>query len=325
MHLNHAHLSDAGRLTKNGASAVDLVNKMCARALAASHEAKEQVTRENPAAQFILAELDIISFKSDLVTLEVPIFCLTTQADRGLWKWQSADGKKIVEVAPGFYGRATQRDKDVLIYCVSHLIQRKNAGLSINKTVRFTASNLLKLMKRGARGENFEHLKEALDRLKGTQIKTSEFLNDKWKLSKGFGLIEEWQILEKSGEDLRVQPITVTLSDWIFNQVVDNKVLTIHPDYFLLRKPLERRLYEIARKHVGRQGAWKIRIDGLKEKCGSSQSRINEFIGGLRKISVDDRIPEYRFVIKDGYVQFYSRDSNQVVRTLRRNVDNSKK
>lgn len=318
--VNHPHLSDAGLFTKNNGCAVALVNKMCARALAASQDK----TDENPAAQFILAELDIISFKSDLVTLEVPIFCLTTQAEKGLWKWQSADGKKIVEVAPGFYGRATQRDKDVLIYCVSHLIQRKNAGLSINKTVRFTANNFLRSMRRGTRGENFEHLKEALDRLKGTQIKTSELLNDKWKLSKGFGLIEEWQILEKSVMDLRVQPITVTLSDWIFNQVLDNKVLTIHPGYFLLRKPLERRLYEIARKHVGRQGTWKIRIDGLKEKCGSSQSRLNEFISGLKKISDDDKIPDYRFLIKDGHAHFYSKDSSRVVKSLvkKKDVDN---
>ncbi len=32
-----------------------------------------------------------------------------------------------------------------------------------------------------------------------------------------------------------------------------HEVLTLPPDYFRLRKPTERRIYEIARKHCGKQ------------------------------------------------------------------------
>ena len=45
--------------------------------------------------------------------------------------------------------------------------------------------------------------------------------------------------------------VTVTLSDWIYRSVLSRSVLTLHRDYFALRKPLERRVYEIARKHCG--------------------------------------------------------------------------
>ena len=45
--------------------------------------------------------------------------------------------------------------------------------------------------------------------------------------------------------------VTVTLSDWIYRSVLARSVLTLHRDYFRLRKPLERRVYEIARKHCG--------------------------------------------------------------------------
>src|SRR3546814_19686331 len=43
--------------------------------------------------------------------------------------------------------------------------------------------------------------------------------------------------------------VEVRLSDWVFNAIRSNEVLTLNRQYFLLRKPLERRLYEFSRKH----------------------------------------------------------------------------
>jgi plasmid replication initiation protein len=47
--------------------------------------------------------------------------------------------------------------------------------------------------------------------------------------------------------------LRATLSDWVFNAVAAREILTLSRDYFRLRKPLERRLYELARKHCGQQ------------------------------------------------------------------------
>jgi len=41
-----------------------------------------------------------------------------------------------------------------------------------------------------------------------------------------------------------MQEVEVKLSDWCLTQFVNHEVLTLHRDYFRLRKPLERRMYE---------------------------------------------------------------------------------
>lgn len=52
--------------------------------------------------------------------------------------------------------------------------------------------------------------------------------------------------------------VEVGLSRWLFNAVQVHEVLTINSDYFRLRKPIERRLYELARKHCGDQAHFAI-------------------------------------------------------------------
>jgi hypothetical protein len=42
--------------------------------------------------------------------------------------------------------------------------------------------------------------------------------------------------------------------------------LTLNRDYFRLRKPIERRIYEIARKHCGRKKEWSIGLALLHKK-----------------------------------------------------------
>src|SRR3546814_11434184 len=63
-----------------------------------------------------------------------------------------------------------------------------------------------------------------------------------------FGLIEEAKITRKAF-DGRMLDLEITLSDWVYRSVISKNVLTLHRDYFRLRKPFERRMYELARKH----------------------------------------------------------------------------
>src|SRR3546814_6462349 len=65
-----------------------------------------------------------------------------------------------------------------------------------------------------------------------------------------FGLIEEARITRKTF-DGRMLDLEITLSDWVYRSVISKNVLTLHRDYFRLRKPFERRMYELARKHCG--------------------------------------------------------------------------
>src|SRR3546814_14851429 len=78
----------------------------------------------------------------------------------------------------------------------------------------------------------------------------------------------------------RMQEVEVRLSDWVFNAIRSNEVLTLNRQYFRLRKPLERRLYEIARKHCGWPGkAVKFGLDTLQRKCGSKSGSAERRVG----------------------------------------------
>ena len=58
--------------------------------------------------------------------------------------------------------------------------------------------------------------------------------------------------------------VRIKVSDWTFRAVQGMEVLTINPQYFRLRRPLERRIYELARKHVGDQARpFRIGLDKL--------------------------------------------------------------
>ncbi len=69
----------------------------------------------------------------------------------------------------------------------------------------------------------------------------------------------------------------------MFNAIRHNEVLTLHRDYFRLRKPIERRIYELARKHCGQQPSWKVSVDVLLKKSGS-KSKDFEFRRAVRNL-----------------------------------------
>ena len=90
--------------------------------------------------------------------------------------------------------------------------------------------------------------------------------------------------------------VTVTLSDWMYRSVVSKSVLTLHRDYFRLRKPLERRVYEIARKHCGRQAEWRIGLETLLKKTGSTSPR-RVFRKMIRDMVAEDGLPDYSLAL----------------------------
>ena len=77
--------------------------------------------------------------------------------------------------------------------------------------------------------------------------------------------------------------------------------------YFKLRKPIERRLYEIARKHCGKQSYWEIGLDNLKAKTGST-STSKEFKRMISAVILDNNthniIPDYKISLEGKNVIF---------------------
>src|SRR5215510_9515805 len=111
-------------------------------------------------------------------------------------------------------------------------------------------------------------LKQAFQRLQGVSI-TTNITTGGVRVNKGFGLIEWWEIIEKSPLDSRMVRVEVKLSDWLYRAVTNLEVLTLHRDYFRLDDGIERRLYELCRKHCGIQPTWSIGLELLYKKSGS--------------------------------------------------------
>ena len=117
--------------------------------------------------------------------------------------------------------------------------------------------DLLIFTNRGTAGKDYMALIEALDRLEGTRSARTSCTGDEEQID-GFGLIDASSIRRKHGLDGRLLWCEIKLSDWVFNAIRAQEVLTLHRDYFRLRKPIERRVYELARKHCGQQDEWRV-------------------------------------------------------------------
>lgn len=257
-----------------------------------------------PETQYFLCDLQNYSFKDDIATMEAPIFSLSTQKeDQKIWIWQSADGKKSVEVKPSFFGRATVFDKDVLIFAASQLMAAIDRGDSPTKTIRFKASDYFKSTHRDGSGRSYERFRTSLERLSGTRITTNIKTGNKL-ISSGFGIIDKWRVVDNGNDKNEMTAIEVTLSDWIYNAILSGELLTISPDYFNLRKPLARRLYEIARKHVGKQISWSINIEMLKDKCGVTRE-TRKFRADIKELQEYKSIPDYNFILDENDIVIF--------------------
>jgi hypothetical protein len=282
----------------------------------AIHPGKGLIRQRHPNRDFFLADLFDYALKDDGASMEVPIFTLATKPDLSIWEWNSKDGNKSVRVMPSVLGRATMHDKDILIYCCSQMVAGIDRGRedAKNRTVRFTVYDYLVTTNRGVGGDDYRRLQESFDRLAGTRIKT-DIRTGGQRVTDNFGILERIRIVEKSQDDERMIAVDVTLSEWLYNAVHAMEVLTIHPDYFRLRKPLARRLYELARKHCGRQAQWKIGLELLQAKVGS-KSTLREFRRAVRAIEADNSLPEYRLALNDDTVTFHTRDTKRLIASI---------
>jgi plasmid replication initiation protein len=172
-----------------------------------------------------------------------------------------------------------------------------NKGEKPSRTIRFKAVDYFNATHRNTNGGDYDRFKMSLKRLKGTQI-TTNIKTGKNRIAKGFGIIDDWEIFEKSENNDKMVGVEVTLSQWLYNAILEQEVLTITPKYFKLRKPLERRLYEIARKHVGKQKEWLINIENLRDKCGSVRE-LRKFKADLKGLCILDNIPDYKYTIDE--------------------------
>lgn len=233
--------------------------------------------------------------KHDLASMEHPLFSLSTRPDRRILNYVHNDVE--VTVTPSVKGRATIFDADILIFCISQLMAALNAGRPVARNLTLTAHDLLIATGRETSGDSYRRLRDAFERLAGTRITTNIVTGDK-DTTTGFGLIESWQIVRRTRAG-RMVSVSVTLSEWLYRAVLSKSVLTLSRDYFSLRRPLERRLYELARKHCGRQPEWRVSVETLLKKTGSASPR-RVFRAMVRDIIKQGHLPDYDLTEEPG-------------------------
>lgn len=239
--------------------------------------------------------------------MEHPFYSLSKKPETAIRRYDH--NGNWLQITPSVKGLATIYDKDILIYCISQLIERLKTNKEVGPRLRISSYDLLVFTNRGTAGKDYNALCEAIDRLAGTRITTNIRTGDE-EQTDNFGLIDAASIRRKHGLDGRLVWVEIKLSDWVFNAIKSQEVLTLHPDYFRLRKPMERRIYEIARKHCGRQPSWTISIELLLKKSGS-QSQLKGFRQMIKHIVEHDHLPDYRLTLNEetDQVCFINRES----------------
>ncbi len=210
-----------------------------------------------------------------------------------------------IRIIPSIRGLATIYDKDILIYCISQVMAKLNRGERVSRRIRLNSRDFLIFTNRGTGGKDYNALIDSLERLGGTRISTNIKTGDEEQFD-NFGLIDASSVRRKFGKDGRILWVELELSDWVFNAIRKSQVLTLHPDYFRLRKPLERRVYELARKHVGSQKTWKCSVEVLHKKSGSLSPK-KHFKYLLQDIVKTNHLPDYSIAIDGDNVLFFNK------------------
>ncbi|TGD61198.1 plasmid replication initiator RepA [Tabrizicola sp. WMC-M-20] len=249
----------------------------------------------HPTADFFICDIFHALPKDDMASMEHPVFSLSSRPDLRILRY--AHNGVEVTVTPSVKGRATLFDKDILIYCISQLMAALNTGRAVSRHLSLRAHDLLVATNRETSGDSYRRLLEAFERLAGTRI-TTNLSADGLDTTTGFGLIESWRIVRRSRNGPMVQ-VMVTLSEWLYRAVLTQSVLTLSRDYFRLRKPLERRIYELARKHCGRQPEWRVSVAVLHAKSGSG-SPVRVFRKMMRDMIAVQPLPDYNLEEEPG-------------------------
>jgi plasmid replication initiation protein len=214
----------------------------------------------HPNLDFFIADIWAWSIKDDQATMEHPFYSLSKKPDYAIRNYEH--NGSTVRIMPSVVGMPTIWDKDILIYCCSQLIAGIKEGREPHQVIRLTAYDLMVSTNRSTGKRGYDLLRRAFERLAGVRIST-DIRTGGQRVREGFGLIEWWRIVERAPDNGRMVGVEVKLSDWLYNAIVNFEVLTLHRDYFRLDGGLERRVYELCRKHCGHQTTWSIGLELL--------------------------------------------------------------
>ena len=245
----------------------------------------------HPQKDFFILDISDVVPKDDMASMEHPLFSLATKPDMRHLEYRGGDNR--LKIVPSGVGLPTIFDKDILIFCVSQLMHRKEPGREDRKAGSLQRPRADGYHQPQDGRDQYQRLEQAFQRLIGTTFQTDIQTGNK-RETRFFSLLESGSgfVMKEEGK-WRLDYCEVILSDWVMRAIEGDEVVTISNDYFRLRRPLERRLYEIGRKHCGGQPKWQIGLAKLQEKTGSN-APLKKFRLNIRQIIEDDHTPFYR-------------------------------
>ncbi|UOM37090.1 replication initiator protein A [Acuticoccus sp. I52.16.1] len=259
----------------------------------------------SPQGDLFVCDLSDVILKDDMASMEHPFYSLTKKPDREPRRYTY--GNKWIEFRPSVKGLPTIYDKDLIIYAISQIMAKHEDGDPLPKTVEIDPYAFLVYTQRGTGGRDYDALCDSLDRLDGTRFRTNVVFEgtrkDEW-----MGIIDR-AALETDEISGKPRSLRITLSDMVLEAIERRAVLTLHRDYFRLKRPVERRVYELARKAVGQQDSWKPwPLTRLHQKSGS-RSTLKEFRRAIKELARSDHLPDYRVVFDEAEdtVAFHNR------------------
>lgn len=255
-----------------------------------------------PQGDLFVCELTDVILKDDMASMEYPFYSISKKPDREPQRF--THGENWIEIRPSAKGKPTIYDKDIIIYIISQIAAATGRGDPTPRKVEMDPYSFLVFTQRRTGGRDYDAICDMVERLDGTRfrtnVKTGDIQTDTW-----FGMLESVELTShpKTGKLLK---LTVTVSEWLAHAIENRDLLTLNPDYFRLRRPLERRLYEVARKRAGSQERGvRLKLANLKKLCGSS-AELREFrrmIGQIiRDHASDDLFPDYTLAFEDDLV-----------------------
>ncbi|WP_338109411.1 replication initiator protein A [Pseudomaricurvus alkylphenolicus] len=238
-----------------------------------------------------VADIVDVAPKGDTQSMEYPIFAISSKPDSEKYRYENKVTGSWLEIIPSADGRATIHDKDLLIYAFGHIAEAAKLGRDISRRVRITAYDYLTVTKRGTDGKSYKAIGDTLARLRGTVVRSNMIGADKVsKKAEVFGLIDYGSaVTDQKG---RLEYFEVVISEQLFTAVANNEILNYNRDYFSLRSPYDRRLYELCRRNCGGSAEWRVPIEEIWHIFGV-KSPLKEFRRKIKDCIKKQLVPDY--------------------------------
>ena len=232
-----------------------------------------------------------VKLKDGQTSLEFPFFALMNNMHE-VREFRTAHGTMAIHPSP--LGLPTMKDKAFLIYVLSLVMADYNRGFAIPDKVDVPVVDFLRFCNRSVGGHQYRHIEDSLLRLSGSILTMKRRNGDEFE-TRTTHFLDNSRVVRMYGPKGNLKHLEVAISDWMLELIRKKRILTLHDDYFLLKKPLEQRLYEIARQFCGRNEKVEISTRKLLAKTGSTMPHYL-FLANLRRMAATPLL-DYQFRI----------------------------